>query len=81
MVRLGSLSPPPIEIDSIMKKSQTRVWKTLQGEPGIDQDFGGFVLKYVGDAVLAFFVVDPGHETKRKVTCTHLYTAQNACFR
>jgi adenylate cyclase len=111
-----------------MKKSQTRVWKTLQGEPRfiisvaetqnvldkfasskmnfvilnvdlvastklsmmlpldrltimiqsfnqemslIVQDFGGFVLKYVGDAVLAFFVVDPGHETKRKVTCTH----------
>ena len=33
MDRLGSPSLPPIEIDSIMKKSQTRVWKTLNGEP------------------------------------------------
>jgi adenylate cyclase len=111
-----------------VKKSQTRVWKTLRGQPEfilsvaetqnvldkfasskmnfvilnvdlvastklsmtlpldrltimiqsfnqemslIIRDFGGFVLKYVGDAVLAFFVLDPGHESKRKVTCTH----------
>ena len=33
MDRLGSPSLPPIEIDSIMKKSQTRVWKVLNGEP------------------------------------------------
>ena len=26
----------------------------------IVKDFGGFVLKYVGDSVLAFFVVIPG---------------------
>jgi class 3 adenylate cyclase len=109
-----------------MKKSQTRVWKTLNGEPEfiisvsetqnildrfasskIDlvilhvdlvgstklsmtlrldmlrmmiqsfnqemslmvKEFGGFVLKYVGDAVLAFFVVDSGHQSERKVTC------------
>jgi adenylate cyclase len=111
-----------------VKKSQTRVWKTLRGQPEfilsvaetqnvldkfasskmnfvilnvdlvastklsmtlpldrltimiqsfnqemslIIRDFGGFVLKYVGDAVLAFFVVDPGHESKRRVSCTH----------
>ena len=30
--------------------------------------FGGYVLKYVGDAVLAFFVV-PGHESKATATC------------
>jgi hypothetical protein len=30
---LGSPSPSQIEIDAIMKKSQTRVWKTLKGEP------------------------------------------------
>jgi class 3 adenylate cyclase len=35
----------------------------------IVKDFGGFVLKYVGDAVLAFFVV-PGHESEGKVACT-----------
>jgi hypothetical protein len=33
MVKLGSLSPSPGEIDSIIKKSQTRVWRTLNGEP------------------------------------------------
>src|SRR6187551_379114 len=112
------LSPVPSDgVDVIMKKSQTRMWKTLQGEPQfiisvaetqnvldkfanskmnfvilhvdlvastklsmtlpldrlttliqsfnqemslIVKDFGGFVLKYVGDAVLAFFVVIPG---------------------
>jgi adenylate cyclase len=40
----------------------------------IVKDFGGFVLKYVGDAVLAFFVVVPGHG---KVACTRaIYCAQ-----
>jgi adenylate cyclase len=34
------------------------------------RDFGGFVLKYVGDAVLAFFVV-PGHQSQAKTACTH----------
>lgn len=128
MVRLESYSPPPIEIDSIMKKSQTRVWKTLRGEPEfilsvaetqsvldkfanskinlvilnvdlvastklsmtlpldrltimiqsfnqemslIIRDFGGFVLKYVGDAVLAFFVVASGRQPQGKVACAH----------
>jgi adenylate cyclase len=33
MDRLGPLPSPPIEIDTIMKKSQTRVRKTLKGEP------------------------------------------------
>ena len=126
MDRLGSPSLPPIEIDSIMKKSQTRVWKALNGEPEfiisvsetqnildkfasskidlvilhvdlvgstklsmtlsldrlrmmiqsfnqemslIVKEFGGFVLKYVGDAVLAFFVVGSGHQSERKVIC------------
>jgi len=126
MDRLGSPSLPPIEIDSIMKKSQTRVWKALNGEPEfilsvsetqnildkfasskinlvilhvdlvgstklsmtlsldrlrmmiqsfnqemslIVKEFGGFVLKYVGDAVLAFFVVRSGDQSERKVTC------------
>jgi adenylate cyclase len=128
MDRVGSPSPSPIEIDSIIKKSQTRVWKTLRGEPEfilsvaetqnildkfanskidlvilnvdlvastklsmtlpldklrimiqsfnqemslIVKDFGGFVLKYVGDAVLAFFVVASGHKSQGKVACTH----------
>ena len=30
--------------------------------------FGGYVLKYVGDAVLAFFVV-PGHKSEAKAAC------------
>ena len=36
----------------------------------IVKDFGGFVLKYVGDAVLAFFVVVPGRESEGNVACT-----------
>jgi adenylate cyclase len=124
----SELSPVPSDdVDVIMKKSQTRMWKTLNGEPQfiisvaetqnvldkfagskinfvilnvdlvastklsmtlpldrltrliqsfnqemslIVKDFGGFVLKYVGDAVLAFFVVASGHESKGKVACT-----------
>ena len=114
MDSLGLSPVPSDDVDVIMKKSQTRMWKTLQGEPQfiisvaetqnvldklanskmkfvilhvdlvastklsmtlpldrlttliqsfnqemslIVKDFGGFVLKYVGDAVLAFFVV------------------------
>ena len=34
----------------------------------IVKEFGGFVLKYVGDAVLAFFVVS-GHQSQAKATC------------
>jgi adenylate cyclase len=128
MDRLGSPPPSPIEIDSVIKKSQTRVWKTLRGGPEfilsvaetqnildkfanskidlvilnvdlvastklsmtlpldkltimiqsfnqemslIVKDFGGFVLKYVGDAVLAFFVVASGHKSQGKVACAH----------
>ena len=40
----------------------------------IVKDFGGFVLKYVGDAVLAFFVVIPGQESEGKAACTHAIT-------
>jgi adenylate cyclase len=111
--------------DSLMKKSQTRVRKTLEGTPefvmssvetqnvlkklakyktnfvvlhvdlvgstklamrlpldrltmmiqAFNQEmsvivtaFGGYVLKYVGDAVLAFFVV-PGHKSEAKAAC------------
>jgi class 3 adenylate cyclase len=32
--------------------------------------FGGYILKYVGDAVLAFFVV-PGRKSETKVACTN----------
>jgi adenylate cyclase len=129
----------PDYLDVIMKKSQSRMWKTLNGEPQfvisiaetqnvlgkfagskvyfvilnvdlvastklsmtlpldrltrliqsfnqemslIVKDFGGFVLKYVGDAVLAFFVVVPGRESEGNVACTiYIYTAQSACFR
>jgi class 3 adenylate cyclase len=34
----------------------------------IVKDFGGFILKYVGDAVLAFFLV-PSHQSQPKVAC------------
>jgi adenylate cyclase len=126
------------DIDVIMKKSQTRMWKTLNGEPQfiisvaetqnvldkfagsktnfvilnvdlvastklsmtlpldkltrliqsfnqemslIVRDFGGFVLKYVGDAVLAFFVVDPSHESKGKVACTRVIHCANCMLQ
>jgi class 3 adenylate cyclase len=36
----------------------------------IVKDFGGFVLKYIGDAVLAFFVVVPSQESEGKAACT-----------
>src|SRR5687768_1807660 len=123
---LQSSSPnPPVPLNSIMKKSQTRVRKTLEGKPEfvmslvetqnvleklakyktnfvvlhvdlvgstklamrlpldrltmmiqafnqemstIVKAFGGYVLKYVGDAVLAFFVV-PGHKSEAKAAC------------
>ena len=116
-----------VDFNSIMKKSQNRVWNTLGGEPEfiisvaetqnilskfasskikfvilnvdlvgstkvsmtlpldrmtkmiqifnqemsiIVKEFGGFVLKYVGDAVLAFFVVvSSGHQSQPKVAC------------
>jgi adenylate cyclase len=128
---------PPVpsdDVDVIMKKSQNRMWKTLNGEPQfiisvaetqnvlvkfagskinfvilnvdlvastklsmtlpldrltrliqsfnqemslIVKDFGGFVLKYVGDAVLAFFVVVSGYESEGKVACTRaIYCAK-----
>ena len=123
---LKSSSPnPQVDLNSIMKKSQTRVRKTLEGKPKfvmsfvetqnelkklakykstlvvlhvdlvgstklamrlpldrltmmiqafnqemsiIVKAFGGYILKYVGDAVLAFFVV-PGHKTESKAAC------------
>jgi adenylate cyclase len=127
MDRLGLSPIPSDDVDVIMKKSQTRMWKTLKGEPQfiisvaetqnvldklasskinfvilnvdlvastklsmtlpldrlailiqsfnqeislIVKDFGGFVLKYVGDAVLAFFVVVPSQESEGKAACT-----------
>jgi adenylate cyclase len=117
-------SPP---LNSIVSISQSRVWKSLQGQPEfilsvvetqsildkfgsskidlvilnvdfvaptklsmtlpldklaimiqsfnqemslIVKDFGGFVLKYVGDAVLAFFVV-PRYQSQEKMACAH----------
>jgi adenylate cyclase len=116
---------PQVGLNSIMKKSQTRVRKTLEGKPEfvmslvetqnvlakfakykttfvvlhvdlvgstkmamrlpldmltmmiqafnqemsiIVKAFGGYILKYVGDAVLAFFVVS-GHKTEAKAAC------------
>jgi adenylate cyclase len=122
----SSSSPnPQVGLNSIMKKSQTRVRKTLEGKPEfvmsfvetqnvlkkfakykttfvflhvdlvgstklamklpldrltmmiqafnqemsiIVKAFGGYILKYVGDAVLAFFVVS-GHKSEAKATC------------
>src|SRR5919109_2635411 len=123
---LQSSSPnPQVGLNSIMKKSQTRVRKTLEGKPefvmslvetqnvlekfakhkttfvvlhvdlvgstkmamrlpldrltmiiqAFNQEmsvavkaFGGYILKYVGDAVLAFFVV-PRRKSEAKVAC------------
>jgi adenylate cyclase len=115
----------PVDLNSIIRRSQTRVWKTLEGEPEfvisavetqdilgkyakskltlvilnvdlvastdmsmtlpldrltmiiqafnqemsiIVKAYGGYVLKYVGDAVLAFFVV-PAHRSEAKLAC------------
>jgi adenylate cyclase len=121
----SSSSPnPQVDLNSIMKKSQTRIRKTLEGKPEfvmsfvetqnvlkkfakykttfvvlhvdlvgstklamrlpldrltiliqafnqemsiIVKAFGGYILKYVGDAVLAFFVV-PGRKSEAKVS-------------
>src|ERR671911_2908019 len=123
---LQSSSPnPQVGLNSIMKKSQTRVRKMLEGKPefvmslvetqnvlekfakhkttfvvlhvdlvgstkmamrlpldrltmiiqAFNQEmsvavkaFGGYILKYVGDAVLAFFVV-PAHKSEAKAAC------------
>src|SRR5215210_4737930 len=123
---LQSSSPnPSVTLNSIMKKSETRVRKTLEGKPefvvslvetqnvlkkfakykatfvvlhvdlvgstklamrlpldrlttmiqAFNQEmtvavkaFGGHILKYVGDAVLAFFVV-PGRKPEAKAAC------------
>ena len=123
---LQSSSPnPQVGLNSIMKKSQTRVRKTLEGKPefvmslvetqnvlekfakhkttfvvlhvdlvgstkmamrlpldrltmiiqAFNQEmsvavkaFGGYILKYVGDAILAFFVL-PGNKTEAKAVC------------
>jgi adenylate cyclase len=138
MDRLGLSSVPSDDVDVIMKKSQTRMWKTLKGEPQfiisvaetqnvldklasskinfvilnvdlvastklsmtlpldrlailiqsfnqemslIVRDFGGFVLKYVGDAVLHFLLLFLVRNLKGKRHVLVLYTAQNACFR
>jgi adenylate cyclase len=122
----SSYSPnPQVDLNYVITKSQTRVWKTLEGEPEfvisvsetqnmleklakykttfvilhvdlvgstslsmmlpvdrltmliqafnqemsvVVKEFGGYVLKYVGDAVLAFFVV-PGNKSESKVAC------------
>jgi class 3 adenylate cyclase len=125
MDKLGSSPTLRVDVNTIMRKSQTRVWKILEGKPEfiisvaetqnvldkfatskmnfvilnvdlvastklsmtlpldrltmmiqafnqemslIVKEFGGFVLKYVGDAVLAFFVVS-GHQYQAKATC------------
>ena len=123
---LQSSSPnPQVDLNSIMKKSQTRVRKTLEGKPefvmslvetqnelkrlakykatlvvlhvdlvgstkmamrlpldrltmiiqAFNQEmsvavkaFGGYILKYVGDAVLAFFVL-PGNKSEANAAC------------
>jgi adenylate cyclase len=126
------------DIDVIMKKSQTRMGKTLNGEPQfiisvaetqnvldkfagsktnfvilsvdvvastklsmtlpldrlalliqsfnqemslIVKEFGGFVLKYLGDAVLAFFVIVPGHESEENVACTRAIHCANCMLQ
>lgn len=123
----GLSSANPVDMNYIMRKSQTRVWKALKGEPEfilsvaetqdilnksasskmnfvilnvdlvastklsmtlpldkltmmiqsfnqemslIIKDFGGFVLKYVGDAVLAFFVASE-LQSQAKTACNY----------
>jgi adenylate cyclase len=126
LLQSSSSSPnPQVGLNSVTKKSQTRVRKTLEGKPEfvmsfvetqnalkkfakhktnfvvlhvdlvgstklamrlpldkltmmiqafnqemsiIVKAFGGYILKYVGDAVLAFFVL-PGRKSEAKVAC------------
>lgn len=135
---LKSSSPNrQVDLNSIMTKSQTRVWKTLEGEPEfvisvaetqnvlekfarykttlvilnvdlvgstrlsmtlpidrltmmiqafnqeisiIVKAFGGYILKYVGDAVLAFFVL-PGHKSEAKVACINAVNCAKCMLR
>lgn len=135
---LKSSSPnPQVDLNSIMTKSQTRVWKTLEGEPefvisvaetqnvlgkfarykttfvilNVDlvgstrlsmtvpidrltmiiqafnremsvvvKEFGGYVLKYVGDAVLAFFVIS-GNKSEAKVACINAVNCAKCMLR
>jgi class 3 adenylate cyclase len=127
MDKLVSSSTRTVDVNTIMRRSQTRVWKTLEGEPefiisvadtqnilgkaarskmnfvilNVDlvastklsmilpldkltmmiqafnqemslvvKEFGGFILKYVGDAVLAFFLVS-NHQSQPSIACTH----------
>ena len=125
LLQSSSFPNPQVSLDSIMKKSQLRVRKTLEGKPEfvislvetqnvlkkhakdktsfvvlhvdpvgstklamrlpidkltmiiqafnqemsiIIKAFGGYILKYVGDAVLAFFVL-PVPESEAKAAC------------
>jgi adenylate cyclase len=47
----------------------------------IVKEFGGFVLKYVGDAVLAFFVVTSGHQSQGKAACAHAINCARCMLR
>jgi class 3 adenylate cyclase len=47
----------------------------------IVKDFGGFVLKYVGDAVLAFFVIAPGQESDERAACTRAIHCAKCMFQ
>jgi class 3 adenylate cyclase len=126
-----------VDLNSIMTRSQTRVWKTLEGEPefvisvaetqnvlkkfarykttfvilNVDlvrstnlsmtlpidrltmiiqafnqemsvviKEFGGYVLKYVGDAVLAFFVIS-GNKSEAKVACINAVNCAKCMLR
>jgi class 3 adenylate cyclase len=46
----------------------------------IVKEFGGFILKYVGDAVLAFFIV-PSHQSQPKVACAHAISCARCMFQ
>ena len=127
-----------VGLNSIIKKSQTRVRKTLEGKPefvmslvetqnvlgkfdknkatfvvlhvdlvgstklammlpmdrltkiiqAFNQEmslavkaFGGHILKYVGDAVLAFFVVVTEHKSEAKVACINAINCANYMLR
>jgi adenylate cyclase len=126
MDKLVPSSTSTVDVNTIMRRSQARVSKTLEGEPEfiisvadtqnilgkaakskmnfvilnvdlvastqlsmtlpldrltkmiqafnqemslIIKEFGGFILKYVGDAVLAFFLV-PSDQSQPKLACT-----------
>jgi hypothetical protein len=65
MDRLGLSPVPSYDVDVIMKKSQTRMWKTLQGEPQfiIPVAEAQNVLDKFANSKINFVILNPFRQT------------------